>query len=120
MTPDLAASLKRHLTRLKTELLRTGKGEPEWLFPTEGGALMDKDHLSGVFRRLLKRAGLPYHIVTLDTILRWQRRRFRKYWTHLSGGSTGGRPLVDAEIRALVTRMATATRLGPRASMVSS
>jgi putative transposase len=47
-------------------------------------------------------------IVTPDTVLRWQRRRFRKYWTQLSGGSTGGRPPVDAEIRALVTRMATA------------
>jgi putative transposase len=50
-------------------------------------------------------------IVTPDTVLRWQRRRFRKYWTQLSGGSTGGRPPVDAEIRALVTRMATANPL---------
>ncbi len=61
MTPDLAATLKRHLTWLKAESLRTGKGEPEWLFPTEEGTLMDKDHLGGVFRRLLKRAGLPHH-----------------------------------------------------------
>jgi putative transposase len=50
-------------------------------------------------------------IVTPDTVLRWRRRRFRKYWTQLSGGSTGGRPPVDAEIRALVTRMATANPL---------
>jgi putative transposase len=50
-------------------------------------------------------------IVTPDTVLRWQRRRFRKYWTQLSGGSTGGRPPVNAEIRALVTRMATANPL---------
>ena len=50
-------------------------------------------------------------IVTPDTALRWQRRRFRKYWTRLSGGSTGGRPPVNAEIRALVTRMATANPL---------
>jgi hypothetical protein len=47
MTPDLAATLKRHLTWLKAEALRTGKGETEWLFPTEEGALMDKDHLGG-------------------------------------------------------------------------
>jgi hypothetical protein len=46
-----------------------------------------------------------------DTVLRWQRRRFRKHWTQLSGGSTGGRPPVDAEIRALVTRIATANPL---------
>jgi integrase len=46
MTPDLATTLKRHLTWLKAESLRTGKGEPEWLFPTEEGALMNKDHLA--------------------------------------------------------------------------
>jgi putative transposase len=50
-------------------------------------------------------------IVTPDTVLRWQRRRFRKYWTQLSGRSTGGRPPVNAEISALVTRMATANPL---------
>ena len=50
-------------------------------------------------------------IVTPDTVLRWQRRRFRRYWTQLSGGSTGGRPPVNAEIKALVTRMATANPL---------
>ena len=50
-------------------------------------------------------------IVTPDTVLRWQRRRFRRYRTQLSGGSTGGRPPVNAEIRALITRMATANPL---------
>src|SRR5436309_13839672 len=50
----------------------------------------------------------PLVIVTPDTVLRWQRRRFRRYWTELSGGSTGGRPPVSAEIKALVTRMVTA------------
>jgi transposase InsO family protein len=50
-------------------------------------------------------------IVTPDTILRWQRRRFREYWTQLSGRTTGGRPPINAEIRALITRMATANPL---------
>jgi hypothetical protein len=60
-------------------------------------------------------------IVTPDTVLRWQRRQFRRYWTQLSCGSTGGRPPVNTEIKALVTRMATATRSGvPRASMANS
>jgi putative transposase len=45
-------------------------------------------------------------IVTPDTVLRWQRRRFREYWTKLSGRSTGGRPSVNAEIKSLVRRMA--------------
>ena len=50
-------------------------------------------------------------IVSPDTVLRWQRRRFRAYWTQLSGRSTGGRPPVDAEIAALITRMAAANPL---------
>jgi putative transposase len=50
-------------------------------------------------------------IVTPDTVLRWQRRRFREYWTRLSRRTNGGRPRVNAEIRALITRMATANPL---------
>ena len=49
-------------------------------------------------------------IVTPDTVLRWQRRRFRQYWTVLSS-SPGGRPRVNAEVRALVARMAEANPL---------
>ena len=50
----------------------------------------------------------PLVIVTPDTVLRWHRRRFREYWTKLSGRPTEGRPSVNAEIKALVTRMAAA------------
>jgi putative transposase len=53
----------------------------------------------------------PLVIVTPATVLRWQRRRFREYWTRLSGRVTGGRPPVNAEIKALVTRMAGANPL---------
>jgi integrase len=63
LTPDLAAALKRHLAWVTAESFRSGNGEPEWLFPTQEGTLMDKDHLGGIFRRLLKRAGLPHHRV---------------------------------------------------------
>ena len=42
--------------------------------------------------------------MTPDTVLRWQRRRFREHWTRLSGRPTVGRPPVNAGIRALVTR----------------
>src|SRR5437016_6174874 len=48
----------------------------------------------------------PLLIVTPDTVLRWQRRRFCEYWTRLSARPTGGRPAVNAEIEALVRRMA--------------
>ena len=50
-------------------------------------------------------------IVTPDIVLRCQRRRFREYWTQPSGGSTGGRPPINAEIRALISRIATANPL---------
>ncbi len=50
-------------------------------------------------------------IVTPDTVLRWQRRRFRDYWTTLSGRPTVGRPPVHAKIKALVAQMAAANPL---------
>ena len=53
----------------------------------------------------------PLVIVTPDTVLRWQRRRFRDHWTKLSSRPTVGRPPVNAEIRALVRKMAAANPL---------
>lgn len=50
-------------------------------------------------------------MVTPDTVLRWQRRRFRAHWRRLSGRSAMGRPPVDAQIIALVARMAAANPL---------
>jgi putative transposase len=50
-------------------------------------------------------------IVSPDTVLRWQRRRFREYWTQLSRRPTGGRPPLNAEITALVRKMAAANPL---------
>jgi putative transposase len=50
-------------------------------------------------------------IVTPATVLHWQRGRFREYWTKLSGSSNGGRPQVQAEIKALILRMAAANPL---------
>ena len=50
-------------------------------------------------------------IVSPDTVLRWQRRRFREYWARLSRRPSGGRPRLSAEIAALVWKMATANPL---------
>lgn len=50
-------------------------------------------------------------IVTPGTVLRWQRRRFREYWSKLSARPTGGRPPVNSEIKALISRMAAANPL---------
>src|SRR5438132_12025954 len=53
----------------------------------------------------------PIVIVTPESVLRWQPRRFSEYWTNLSGRPTGGRPPVNAQIKALITRLATANPL---------
>src|SRR5437867_10787865 len=53
----------------------------------------------------------PLFIVTPDTVLRWQRRRFREHWTKASGRPTRGLPPVNPEIAALVTRMTAANPL---------
>jgi putative transposase len=50
-------------------------------------------------------------IVSPDTVLRWQRRRFRQHWTRLSNRPRGGRPSVSAEVAALVRKMAAANPL---------
>jgi putative transposase len=47
-------------------------------------------------------------IVSPDTVLCWQRRRFSEYWIQLSRRPTGGRSCVNAEISSLVLTMATA------------
>jgi transposase InsO family protein len=50
-------------------------------------------------------------IVTPATVLRWQRRRSREYWTRLSGRTPGGRPPVNPELKALARKMAAANPL---------
>ncbi len=47
-------------------------------------------------------------IVEPDTVVRWHRTRFRRYWTKLSQRHhRPGRPRVDADIRKLIRQMAT-------------
>src|SRR5947199_326505 len=50
-------------------------------------------------------------IVLPNTVLRWQRRRFREYWARLSARPAAGRQRVSRQIRALVVRMAQANPL---------
>src|SRR5438445_2429402 len=50
-------------------------------------------------------------IVAPATVLRWQRRRFRRHWATLPGRRPAGHPPVDAAIKALVRRMAAANPL---------
>src|SRR3989442_13936622 len=46
--------------------------------------------------------------VSPNTVLRWQRRRFREYWVRLSAPPATVLPRVSRQIRALVVRMVTA------------
>jgi putative transposase len=50
-------------------------------------------------------------IVSPNTVLRWQRRRFRWYWASLSARAVAGRARLSRQIRALVVRMAQANPL---------
>ncbi len=50
-------------------------------------------------------------IVKADTVIRWHRAGFRKYWAWRSRPK-GGRPAIDPQIRALIRRMATANMWG--------
>jgi hypothetical protein len=43
-------------------------------------------------------------IIRPETLVRWHRAGFRRYWRWKSR-SLGGRPLVDADLRALIRRM---------------
>ena len=62
----------------------------------------------------LKRTGQPVrkHLENVlllfqpDTLLRWHRDLVRKKWTYASSGKRGGRPSTDAELEALVLRLA--------------
>jgi hypothetical protein len=45
-------------------------------------------------------------IVKADTVARWNRDRFRRYWAKISQRRQPGRPRLDAEIRQLIRTMA--------------
>src|SRR5262245_18844498 len=57
--------------------------------------------LSGVWRN--GRSPLLY--VQADTVVRWQRERFRKFWARLSRGRHRGIPATAVEIRRLIERV---------------
>ena len=50
-------------------------------------------------------------IVRPETVIGWQRRRFKQYWRRLSQSNGPGRPGVSVEIRKLVKSMAAANHL---------
>jgi putative transposase len=55
----------------------------------------------------------PLRCVQADTVVRWQRERFRRFWARLSQPQRRrrGRPRTGAELRRLIAQMATANPL---------
>src|SRR5260370_9418131 len=49
-------------------------------------------------------------IVRPETLLRWHREGFRRYW-RLKSRNCGGRPPISAELRALIRRMSLENKL---------
>src|SRR2546430_7425292 len=64
--------------------------------------------------RLLPRARWSAFFVTPATLLRWHRQLLARHWTF--SHARAGRPPIDAEIRALVLRLAAETRPGGTAA----
>jgi transposase InsO family protein len=58
-------------------------------------------------RRLWSRWANVLVFVKPETVVRWHRAGFRRYWTWLSRRGRCGRPVIDAQLRALIRRMAT-------------
>ena len=48
------------------------------------------------------------HIARPRTVVDWQKRRFRRFWSKKSRGSRPGRPRIDPEIRDLIQSMSRA------------
>jgi putative transposase len=48
------------------------------------------------------------HALHPDTVVRWHREGFRRYWTWKSRRQRAGRPSVDKEIRKLIRQMQSA------------
>jgi hypothetical protein len=67
----------------------------------------------GTLSKVWRRWRTALFVVRPDTVVRWQRGRFRKFWAHICRRRAAGRgrPPVAAEIRRLIRDMATANPL---------
>lgn len=60
LSRDLAAILRRHITRLRANALKAGTGEPSYLFPTGTGRLLNRYGIRDAFKRARKQAGIGH------------------------------------------------------------
>ena len=47
----------------------------------------------------------PLHTLHPDTVVRWHRERFRRYWASISRSRRPGRPAIDSKLRNLIRTM---------------
>ncbi len=63
-----------------------------------------------VFWSVVARTWRPWRVhlrlVRPETVIRWHRTAWRRYWTWRSGGRRPGRPRIDPELRDLIRRLA--------------
>ena len=58
-----------------------------------------------LFSKLVDRWRAMLHVLHPDTVVRWHRLGFRRYWTFKSRHRRAGRPPIDTEIRKLIRQM---------------
>jgi integrase len=58
LSPELAATLAEHMTKLKRYALRKGRPLAPWLFPSQAGGLVEARNVRRAMRRVATRAGL--------------------------------------------------------------
>lgn len=64
-----------------------------------------------LFSRLIENWRQLLHALHPDTVVRWHREGFRRYWRWKSRGNKPGRPPIDVELRDLIRDMQ-ATSIG--------
>lgn len=85
------------------------------------GRLTGADRLFWVtLRRVWMRWSDVLVLVKPETVIKWHRAGFRKYWTWLSRRQRTGRPSIDAGLRELILRMVAETRLGALPAFTAS
>jgi putative transposase len=66
-------------------------------------------HEDRLFWSLIARTWTPWrsrlHLVQPDTVVRWHRTAWRRYWRWRSHGRQPGRPRLDVEVRELIIRL---------------
>ena len=74
--------------------------------------LRNEDRLFGQWSRGPGRLGAPpLHLVQPETVVRWDRTAWRRYWRWKRRGAARGGPRIEPELAELIRRM---TRENPR------